>query len=230
MATLSGFIFDLDGIVADTEPHQIDCYLKGFRAAGFELSREEYVRKVVLEGDSTRELCAELGGDEELFEAEILPVKDECYFHRVETEMEPREGLLDLLDDLQDHGVRTPLCTSSRNKNAEKLLTELELEDRFEFVLSLDDVMRSKPDPEVFMVALQKLDLPSDRVLAVDDAPKGVLAAGAAGIRPVACPTDTTAGSDFSRAWRQVDELTELSYDWLISEMEADSGPAFGSL
>ncbi len=224
MAELRAVIFDLDGIVAETEPIQIACYTEAFRRVGFPLSAEEYRQKVVLAGMPTRELFRSLGGNDQRFEEELLPLKDRLYRERVRRELSPRPGLTELLDDLSRHRVKTILATASRRRNAHFILETLGLADRFLAIYGLEDVLRPKPDPEVFLVILTEHRLSPDQVIALDDAPKGVRAAAGAGIRCVAVPTPATADGDFSLAWRRVESLTELSYRWLVEELEKDLG------
>jgi beta-phosphoglucomutase-like phosphatase (HAD superfamily) len=79
--------------------------------------------------------------------------------------------------------------------------------DAFDLVLSADDVPAPKPDPAVYLLALEELGLSADEAVAVEDNVDGVAAASAAGISCIAFPNENTADHDFSNADRIVDEL-----------------------
>ena len=77
-------------------------------------------------------------------------------------------------------------------------------------MLTRENFVASKPDPEPYLRGLERLGLPGDSVLAVEDSPRGVISATDAGMRCVAIPTELTRVGDFSRAYRKADRIDDL--------------------
>jgi HAD superfamily hydrolase (TIGR01509 family) len=107
-------------------------------------------------------------------------------------QLSPLPGLVELLDALDAAAVPVALATSAPAENVEHTLRELGLGERLTRVVRSDQVARGKPHPDVFLAAAAALEAPAERCIAFEDAPMGVLAARAAGMRCVALTTTFT--------------------------------------
>jgi putative hydrolase of the HAD superfamily len=104
-----------------------------------------------------------------------------------------RDGLEDVLERASGHGLVLAVVSSSPAWWVRGHLERLGLLDRFAFVVTREDAALAKPAPDLYLVALERLGLPPDEVLVVEDSVNGVLAAHAAGLRAVAVPNPVTA-------------------------------------
>ncbi len=105
------------------------------------------------------------------------------------------EGLSDalaLVADVRQRGLPRGLVTVSHRYQVDQILMALELEGVFDPVLTIEDVTRPKPDPEVYQVALTRLALPAEQCMAVEDSAPGIRSALAAGLRVLAVPSGLT--------------------------------------
>jgi len=115
-------------------------------------------------------------------------------------EIAPRAGVNELLDALQDAGVRLAVATTGSTAWVHPLLDRLFGRDRFEAVVTGDESPRLKPDPGAHRVALERLALMPDAAVAVEDSRNGLLAAKSAGLACVVVVNDYTRGQDFDDA------------------------------
>ena len=139
--------------------------------------------------------------------AELLPGR---------IEMMP--GLVELLDFLEQHKIPKCVATSSHRQFATVALGSFDLEPRFEFVLTSDDVVNGKPDPEVYLAAARKLGIEATQMLVLEDSAIGSRAAVAAGAFTIAVPTSHSAGSDFSHVGYVADSLLDPTIQNLLRQ------------
>ncbi len=122
---------------------------------------------------------------------------------------------ISLLRQVRQEGCRTALVTMSGCRQAMGILQALDLERQFDFIASVDDVERGKPDPEIYLLALDSLGLPPKACLAVEDSAAGVQAALAAGVSVIALASEFTLPSllemETRSGWWLVREPDELA-------------------
>ena len=216
---LQAVIFDMDGVIADTEPLHTHAYVSVLKTFGIHVSQDHYRKTVTEEGKAIAAWFVELGGDPGDID-ELYRRKDEIYFPLLRAEGAPRRGLVSLLSNLRKSSIPCALATSSRRVNTELVLDCFNLRDFFTVVLALEDVTHVKPHPEVFTLSLTKLSAHPHSAIALEDAPKGVRAAVDAGIPVVAVPTAWTQHCSFDGAALVVDSLEKLSVSRLRSLVE----------
>jgi HAD superfamily hydrolase (TIGR01509 family) len=205
---LSAVIFDVDGTMADTERNgHRPAFNEAFTIHGLEISwdAEEYGRLLRITG-GRRRIAADLrergfGSAADDLAADIHRTKTELFRERVLTgELTPRPGLLRLLMSLADEGIRIGVATTGRRAWVEPLLSQLLDTEIVETIVTGDDVSQLKPDPQVYRLALERLDVPAENALAVEDSEAGLRAATAAGLATIVVSTDYTADQDFTGA------------------------------
>jgi HAD superfamily hydrolase (TIGR01509 family) len=201
-------IFDLDGVLLDSEPIHLAVINEILALEGHHLDEE--ANRAYL-GVTTvacwEDLCARLrlrhpldyylGAYDRILRALGRPI-------------EPAPGVPELLRLLRRRGVPVALASSSRRPWIEASLAATGLSQAFPVAISGDDVSRGKPDPEIFRLTAQALGVEPARCLVIEDSPHGVQAARAAGMDVVAVRTPQTAGHPFEAATVVVDSLEAL--------------------
>ena len=207
---ISAVIFDLDGLLADTEKLHLSSYKTVFSELGFELSDEEYANHWIRDGKGTDAFIAQknLAVDPNVVRRE----KARLYKKLVSSSAKPMPGARELLCSLQG---RKPmgLATSSHPKDAHEVLKALDIEDFFSCVAAKFSVERIKPFPDIFLYVANEMNIPPENCLVMEDAEKGILAADAAGMKSIAVPNIHTMSNDFSKATLVVNSLEEVSYE-----------------
>lgn len=211
---VSTVIFDLDGLLTDTERLHCQAWRQTLAGIGVEVSEEDFADHWIRAGLGIEEFVRlrRLGHDVEVLRRSKFGV----FVTLVDTSLRLMPGALALLDTL--HGKkRLALATSSFRENAELVLRRLDLVRYFEAIATSESAARGKPHPDLFLHVAGRLGVPASECVVLEDAEKGVLAAHAAGMKVIAVPTAHTRGNDFSKATRVVSSLAEVTLRLLDS-------------
>ena len=186
-ASIRAVVFDLDGLMFDTEAlfFRVSSEMVAARGKNFtpEIMRAMIGRRSVEAGYMLKSMT----GLEEPIDVLLADVRQR-FQAEMETAVHPTPGLFHLLDRLGHHGLPLAVATSSRRSYAAQLLGQHRLLDRFQFVLGSEDVARGKPDPEIYITAIKRFDVPPRSVLVLEDSPAGVASGRAAGAYVVGVP------------------------------------------
>lgn len=189
-------IFDLDGVIVDTAKYHYLAWKRLARQLGFDLTEEDNEQLKGISRIHSMEIVARIGGLS-LPEAELhrlANLKNEWFIEYIE-QMRPDEvfpGVVELVKDLRAHGIRIGLASSS--KNAPAVLGILQITELFDVVVDGTMIIHSKPDPEIFLLAAERLGLPPEVCLVFEDAEAGVEAALRAGMRCVGIGSEVQLG------------------------------------
>ena len=179
-------LFDMDGLMLDSERVITDCHARAAAAGGHDLP-EDYWLQMVGTGDAVcRALLVDRLG--EAAADAVLERSDAYYMERVEAGIPHRPGIIALLEWLRAHAVPRAVATSTRNPLAGHKLRQAGLAGYFEVVCTASDVAHPKPAPDVYLLAARRLGVEPARCLVLEDSPTGVRAALAAGMTPVQIP------------------------------------------
>ncbi len=203
-------IFDMDGVLVDSEPLHIRAYVQAWSEFGLELDPQEYVQQVTIGGALIRSLFESHGGDPSDWEA-LFARKTEIYGTLVQHELRPMPGALELLAELKTNGIPRALATSASRVSMDLVFAALGLSSRFDATVTLEDVAKQKPAPDAFLHAATLLNMPPDRCIVIEDAPKGIVGAKAAGMKCVVVPTPLSRSSDLSAADLVVTSLEHVT-------------------
>ena len=201
-------IFDLDGLLVDSEPLQFRAYREAFGAHGVVLDIEDWPQWHALEASAKRWIEAKaLDLDAEQIRAD----KKIIYEELIRTELELKPGAAELVEQLARH-YRLCVASGSRLESISACLQRFALNSYFEALFSATQLARKKPWPDVYLEALAQMQVDAERALAIEDSPTGLQAATAAGLRCVVCPDSFTpkAADAFSGAALLVDSLQQL--------------------
>ena len=192
-------VFDMDGLMFNTE----DIYF----LVGDELLKRRGHR-------FSRELSDAMMGRPPLASFEIMiqwhrlsdspeslvGESEDLFIEMIQGRIEPRPGLTELLDALERHHIPKAIATSSSRRTLRAVLGCFNMEPRFRFTLTADDVTQGKPHPEIYLLAADKFGIPPGRMVVLEDSENGCRAAAAAGAWAVAVPAPHSARHDFSSA------------------------------
>ncbi len=178
-------IFDMDGLLIDTERIFRGAVVETVAAMGYDLP-PAVQRDMVGLADTDTIL-------QTFFGPRFSPAKfrrrlREAVDSRLEAGVPLRPGAVELVDFLEQQGVRKAVATSSRRPTAEKHLGRCGLRHRFEVIVTRDDVERGKPHPDVYLLAAAALGLSPQRCIALEDSFNGVRAANGAGVPVIMVP------------------------------------------
>jgi beta-phosphoglucomutase len=180
--TFDGVIFDMDGVLCDSEPFIADAAAEMLRRRyGIAVAREDFLPFVGTGEDrfisgaaASHGVTVDLAVDK--------PATYEIYLELIRGSLQPIPGAAGFLAAARASGLRTALATSADRRKLEGNLAAIGIpESAFDAVVTAEHVTRTKPDPETFLVAAGMLGLPPARCLVVEDARNGVMAGRAAG-------------------------------------------------
>ena len=181
-ATLSGIIFDMDGVLCDSEPFIAAAAIEMFRETyGLEVTRHGFAPFVGTGEDRFIAGVAELHG----IRATLPRDKQrtyEIYLRLIRGRLRPLPGAIEFVHACREHGLGIAVATSADRIKLDGNLSEIGLPAAtFDAIITGEDVERKKPDPQIFLLASERLGLPPPRCLVIEDAPNGLQAGKAAG-------------------------------------------------
>lgn len=205
-------IFDMDGVIVDTEKFYLDTLAKLFEAEGIEVPFEDLCVTVGASyKDFKRNLVRwfELGG-EHLTEDEAL-ARYNVWEERNQPDFAAllNHGVVETIAELKRRGVRVALASSSPMSNILQVLDACGLSDAFELVTSGEQFHESKPNPEIYLHTLENLGLPAGDCCCVEDSVPGITAGKAAGLTVFAKREDRF-GFTQEAADRIIDAIPDL--------------------
>ena len=207
-------IFDMDGVIADSEPLYGEAINIVLRREGVMVTDEDHRAFM---GRSIRFIWRyvidrfNLAGDVE----DWITVYDDVVAELLATNAVAAEGLDWLLEGLKQRGALIGLATGSRTRWAEIILNRLGIADTFQAVATSDMVVAAKPAPDLYLLSAGKLGISPECCLALEDTTYGIASAKAAGMTAIAVRTESTAGMDISAADYAIDRLTDFDFAWL---------------
>jgi HAD superfamily hydrolase (TIGR01509 family) len=211
---ITAVIFDLDGLLADTERLHCQAYQMALWEHGVSLSEADYVEHWVRCGKGIADWLDTHSLD--LESQAVRARKSEHYLALLGSALRPMEGALELLKAL--HGTKKIALASSSYRDAvDGVLSGLNIAHFFEVIVSGLDVPRVKPAPDIFLKAASQMGVKPSDCLVLEDAEKGVLAAYHAGMRCIVVPNEHTRHHDFSKATRVCASLAEVTPELLDS-------------
>ena len=202
-------IFDVDGVIVDSGPPHRESWRRLAAEVHVPMSDAFFARTF---GQTNKDILEALFG-RMLPDEEWRPLgdrKEELYREIIRTSVPAMPGAVDLIEALHADGTRLAVGSSGPPENIELWLREMGIPGRFDVVVTGNDVTRGKSDPQVFLLASERLGIAPRRCVVVEDAVIGVEAAKRAGMRAVAL-TSSHPRDAFARADLVVGSLTELT-------------------
>ncbi len=220
---IKALIFDFDGLILDTETPEYQVWQAIYHEHGFELPHEEWGKIIGGYGLSSFDAA------EHLSSLTQGRVDSASLRERLRSESAPLyllqpvlPGVLDYLQDAKRLGLKLAIASSSRHAWVERHGGRLGILSYFDQIICADDVAagRTKPNPDLFLLALDRLKVRKNEAIVFEDSPNGVKAAQAAGIFVVAVPNQVTSLLFIENANLTLTSLTDLSLSELIDKVQ----------
>ena len=207
-SSLRAVTFDMDGLMFNTEEVYSAVGTKVLQRRGHEftlpLKKEMMGRPPQASFEVMIDWCSLDDGWEQLRdESEVI------YIDLLDDYLAPMPGLWQLLDSLEAAGVPKAIATSSQPTLVEVTLSRFGLQPRFECILTAGDITQGKPHPEIYLKAAERLGVPPEEMMVLEDSQIGCRAAAAAGAFVVAVPSEHSQDHDFSVANLVADSLAD---------------------
>jgi len=212
---MRGIIFDFDGLIVDTEMPGYQAWAECYALHGYELLLEDYTRCVGSDWahyNPASELERLTG--RRLDWPELDRERTRRVYELLEA-VEPLPGVRELLAEARTEGVICAVASSSPRNWVGPWLERLGLREEFLHVVTLDDVSRPKPSPELFELALRRLGIGNEESVVLEDSLNGLRAAQAARIACVVVPNSVTGALNFEGASHRVESLADLRVEEL---------------
>jgi HAD superfamily hydrolase (TIGR01509 family) len=206
---LEGILWDNDGVLVDTERLFYQSNRELFLPFGIDLSELDFFNWYLADNCGAWHLLEHLGMSGERI-AELREGRNRRYSELLlGAAVAPMEGVAELLSALSPR-LAMGVVTSSMGSHFELIHSRLDLLRHFRFVLTAEHYANSKPSPEPYLLGLQKLGLAPEQCVVVEDSPRGLQAATAAGLRCIVLRNALTRHYDFPGAWRIADDVDAL--------------------
>jgi HAD superfamily hydrolase (TIGR01509 family) len=205
-----GVIFDLDGVLIDSEGLYYRAYSEVLKPYGVTVSREEYEDHWIAQGNGPEYIVAKHSLP--IAPDEMRQLRSPIYLRLLETEVTLMPYVKEALTRLYPHCALT-VATNSNREHLDAILRKFGLDGFFPLTVARQDYQQAKPHPDAFLTAAQQLGLAPTQCVVIEDTYKGILAATSAGMACIAVPNDYTRRNDFSRASLILPNLNELTME-----------------
>lgn len=206
---ISCVIFDMDGVIIDSEPIYFDILGELFLDLGLELTKEEH-NSYVGSSDMWPTVKERYNLDIDIDEIHATVQEKYLNFIRNEFDQGPIPGVKEVIERLHHDGMPLVLASSSEMNNIEVVLTKLDLLQYFDMRVSGADLETSKPHPEIFEVACKLAETPPEECLVIEDSRNGVQSAKAAGTRVIGFRNPNSGDQDLSDAHWIIDSFEDF--------------------
>ncbi|MDY6877884.1 MAG: HAD family phosphatase [Chloroflexota bacterium] len=216
-------IFDMDGLMVDSEPLAEWAWNQVLARYGHTLDAQTFRQILGMRvADSALFICHRFPLP--ITAEEALAERERLFMEAAPARLCACPGLYPLLDELAERGLPLGVATSGHRRYVTLVLRMLGIDRFFQAVVTGDEVARGKPAPDIYLLAAERLDVPPNFCLALEDAPLGVESACAAGMACVAVPNEWTASLEFPGAYRVFNSLNEVRM-W-VTNFSKSSGSA----
>jgi HAD superfamily hydrolase (TIGR01509 family) len=220
MQQLKAIFFDMDGTIIDTEKdgHRV-AFNEAFARLGInaewdvakyhqllQIAGGKERMKFFFQGEGKEYLPAEKSIDD--FVQQLHLLKTEIFVSLIESSKLPlRPGIKRLMQEANEKGILIGICTTSNEKAVKAIVNSLLADIKIDLILAGDIVAKKKPDPEIYLLALQKTGLTGDEVVVVEDSENGLIAGKAAGIKVLVTVNEYTKNENMTGAEAVVTSL-----------------------
>ena len=210
-------IFDMDGVIVDTEPVHHYAYNQHFEQLNIEVTPEMYAS---FTGNSTKNIFERLKIQFNLAdEVNALVETKRNLFNDAFDNKEDLyllDGVGDLIKDLYDNGMQLILASSSATVTINRVFNRFGLHKYFTHIVSGEDFPKSKPHPAIFLRAAELANTPVENCIVIEDSTNGIMAAKAAGIYCLGYDSFHSKLQDYSLADVVITDFRELSYERIL--------------
>lgn len=210
-------IFDMDGVLVDSEPFHVQNEKRMFHKLGLDISDEEHSRYMGTATDVMwKQIITERNLPLDVAETTRQTIQQEIPYFRSLEKIEPMPGLVNLLEKLQESGIPMAVASSSDKAIIDIILEKSGLRKYFSHFISSGEIGKSKPAPDVFLHAAGLLGVPPENCLVFEDSTNGIKAAKAAGMYCIAYNGGDSGHQDQMQADHRISDFNELDFNNLL--------------
>ncbi|MEN8076164.1 HAD family phosphatase [Clostridioides difficile] len=178
---IKAVIFDMDGVIFDTEMVYLDVWSKVFEKYGYKMTKEIYSSVLGTGRENVKKVFLKHFGDELPIE-DMYKEKDENLARAVDEGVPLKDGVYEILVYLRENNYKIALATSATTERAFQQLRHANIEGFFNAIVCRDEVKETKPNPEIFLKAAEKLNVIPDECIVIEDSGAGIKSAHNAGM------------------------------------------------
>ena len=215
---IKAVIFDMDGLMVDTEFLHSEAHSAVIRKYGKKPKKHSsgvvhIVGKSILENSEIMRQQYGISESAENMEIE----KGKAYLSLLkDKKIQPKIGLKNLIKLLKKNNIKMAIGSAGIKSGILLIIENLNIEDHFSVVISLDDVNKPKPAPDIFLEAASRLGVNPQDCLVLEDSQVGIEAAKNAGMKSIAIPSKYTIHQDFSKATMVMDSLKDVNWSTIL--------------
>ncbi|MFD1019865.1 HAD family hydrolase [Thalassobacillus hwangdonensis] len=216
---MKAVIFDFDGLIVDTESVWFDVFKDALQEYGVDLTMEEFALAIgttddVLFDHLDKTYAVQL-------DRNAIREKTEALYQQRMEVLILREGVLDYLQSAKQLGLKIGLASSSSRSWVEGFLKKFDIFNYFEVIRTKDDVNRVKPDPELYLQAVEALEVAPEETVVFEDSANGLEAAKAAGLHCVMVPNPVTAILSFEGHRLKLASMGDMELNRVLDQISA---------
>ncbi|MRT16751.1 HAD family phosphatase [Vitellibacter sp. q18] len=213
---LKAVLFDMDGVIVDTEPLHRKAYFRMFEEMKIDVDQAMYDS---FTGQATLPICRTLCGHFNLAESpeHLVATKRKHfkYLFENDTDLALLNGVHDLIKDYHSNGLTLVLASSASMANINRIFERFDLDKFFKAKISGADLQASKPHPEIFIKAAQLAGAAPENCMVIEDSTNGIAAAKAANIYCVGFKSPHSTNQDYRLADRVITAFEEIAFSKL---------------
>lgn len=207
-------IFDMDGLMVDTERMAIESWEICLKKLNLPIDREFLISLMGTTKFSIYSKFDEKYGKDFDYEHKIQPQFAQKKMELIMAEKPEnlrKKGLIELINFAKENGLKIAVASSSTKEEVEKILTKAEVFKFFDFIICGDEVKNGKPDPEIFLKAVEKASVSKENTIVLEDSTNGLLAAHNAGIKSIFIKDIVSPPEEVLKTvWKKVDSLIDV--------------------
>ncbi len=215
MREFDAVVFDMDGVIFDSERGMMGCWLELAEEYGIRDMEKTYLACIGSNGARTKRIVRDAYGEDFPFDA-FAQEASRRYHERFDGGRLPlKPGVPEILEFLERSGKRIALASSTRRQTVEDQLRWANIRSYFGAVITGDMVEKSKPEPDIFLRACEEICTAPRRTYAIEDSFNGIRAAAAGKLRPLMVPDILPADGEMRRLAEAVlGSLTDVILYW----------------
>ena len=174
MKKIEAVLFDMDGVIFDTESIYLDIWTKVFQSYGYIMTKDVYISVMGRGRKNVIKTFVDLYG-QDLPIIQMYKDKDEELMQVIDKGQVPMKvGVKEILTFLKENGYKVALATSAKRERAIKQLKMANIKELFDCIVCGDEVINAKPNPEIFLKAAEELSVKPENCIVIEDSPAGI--------------------------------------------------------
>lgn len=207
---MKAVIFDMDGVIIDSEPIHFETDMETLKYFGCKISTKELEKYV---GTTNEYMYTDIKRNFKLDQSleEIINYRSKLVKRKIiYLELEPIKGIKELLMELKRRNIDTAIASSSPKDFIDTVIDKFKLQEYFKYIVSGEEVKKGKPYPDIYIETSKKLGVHPDKCIVIEDSKNGILAAKAAGMLCIGLKNINSGNQDLSNADIIVNSIKEI--------------------